>query len=697
MQHIPNQPIQQDNLTSITRRRLLNFLVLGTFTLLAKDLLYPASAMASGEESKTDISLIEKYHIFVPYTKARMGGKETFILRSGDFCTVSIPSHTEDNKEIILKGKGQQGNDITVVIHTLYDRQIRIADQVYQEIDKNTAFIQDSSKAKCKFVYEEVEDGQYIKDLIALDLLDYIISTSKLDSKIQQCYEIASTNSRLLGIQQAIELALSESNLTGSEQKLLWGTYASVRASEPVPNFKALTELDTIVANSTLPIAIKQTYSLASATSRALTVDVIIIELINNNKKLSSEDQKNYLLTYQQVRDGKPISDEATLKSLDSFIEKSDILETAKFVYSLARKQASDNQEELVQKIDSYSQDAEDLKNQVDSARRQGAAIVPQATRMLTAAGAEAATGVSISTLSGAAATNATLAFLGGGSVASGGLGMLGGLAVATGGAALIGAAGLLSIVLVSQMDREDLTNLGIAVSTGTLAGAATVFAAWSAASALGVAGTLSGAAAISATISALGGLSIMTGGAALIASGTAFLIWSFLESGKKRDQGILRQLETRIYTLTEDPQPGSLGEFLQKNLQEKYYIEESFSAPYIPLDKLSNALSTWLSIQPNEKIVAMVDSSIFNDAKAGIAFTDQRIIWKAILSSTNSMKYDDLKNFFNLELGEMLSDNQHRQDLLQVEDLAKILSDESDKNAWVNLLREISQKYSSV
>ncbi len=40
-------------------------------------------------------------------------------------------------------------------------------------------------------------------------------------------------------------------------------------------------------------------------------------------------------------------------------------------------------------------------------------------------------------------------------------------------------------------MDSEDRKNLGIAISTGTIAGAATVLGAWTAASALGVAGTI--------------------------------------------------------------------------------------------------------------------------------------------------------------------------------------------------------------
>ncbi|MEP0811610.1 hypothetical protein [Coleofasciculus sp. FACHB-SPT9] len=662
----------QLSISTLSRRYFLSYLALGTFGLMAKDLLYPASAMADSKEAGKYISIVEKYHIFVPYTTAKKGGKETFTLRSGETCSVEIIPQTEENQEIIIKGRGQKGKDITVVFHTLYDQELRLADQIYQEIDKNTQFLEESSKKKCKFVYENVEEANYIKDLIALDFLDYVIYSSKLDNKIQQRYQLASTNSRLLEIKQAIESTLAESELTETEKKLIVGTYAYVRAEEPVPDFKALTDLDSIVASSSLPLEIKRIYSIASAKSRALTVDLILIKEINDTKKLTFEQKVNYLSIYQAVRDGKKTTDEATLNSLDSFIHNADIPDNAKVVYLLARSQNLDNLENFTQTVDAFVEDADEFRHKLERAKNQGAAIVPQATKVLTTIGAETATGVSIGSLSGAAATNATLAVLGGGSVAAGGLGMLGGLAVATGGAALIGAAGMLSIALVSEMDSEDQKNLGIAIGTGTIAGATTVLAAWTAASALGVTGTLSGAAAITTTISALGGLSAITGGAALVASGTAFLIWSFLKGQKKRDQAVLRQLETRTYTLTEDPLPGSLGEFLQKNVQ-KYNFEEGFSAPNMPLDKLSNALSTWLSVNREEKVIALIDNSIWHDAKEGIVFTERRLIWK-----NKSIEYEDLARFVKTEtaLVSLLSQEKQKQELSKLKKVVDILSD---------------------
>lgn len=663
------------NISPLNRRSFLSYVALGTLGLLTKDLLDPASAMADSEGLGKNFSTLENYHIFVPYTIARNGGKETFTLRSGEPCQVVIPSKTQDSQQITIKGRGQDGKDITVVLHTLYDRQIRIADQVYQEIDKNTQFLKEASKAKCKFVYEQIEDGEYIDDVSALDLLDYVISSSKLDKKIKERYEIASNNSRLLGTEQAIEMALTQSKLTETEKKLIRGTFASVRAGEPVPDFKALTDIDSIVAASALPLEMKQYYLSASTKIAALTVDFILVKLIEENQKLTPAQPKKYLSTYQQVRAGKTVEDATALKSLDSFISNAEIPENAKVVYSIARKQNLDNQVASGEKADAFVPTDQEFKKLMDDAKKRGAAIVPVVNKLLSMFGVETATGVTISSLSGAAATNATLAVLGGGSVAAGGLGMLGGLAVVTGGAALIGAAGVLSIALVSEMDSEDQKNLGIAIGTGTVAGTATILAAWTAATALEVAGTLSGAAAITATISALGGLGLITGGTAAVAGGTAIVIWSVFKSRKTRDSSDLHQLETRTYTYTEEIIPGYLGEFfLQKDEIPKYGIKDGFSAPNIPLDKLSNALSKWLSVDSAEKVIALIDTSDFWGS-SGVVFTEERLLW-----TNNSSEYKDLARYFKTEtkLASILSDDKHNQDLSRLRKILDILSDEN-------------------
>ncbi|HEY9810928.1 MAG TPA: hypothetical protein V6D13_16490 [Halomicronema sp.] len=663
----------KQSISAINRRHFLSFVALGTFSLLTKDLLYPASAQADIGKLPNKTDTLETYHIYTPYTTAKKGANETFLLRSGDICTVKIPSKTQDNQEITIAKQGENAQDIRVVIHTLYDRNIRLGEKIYQEID-STQFIKNSTKNKSKQAYEQVEEAEDIDDLIALDLLDYVISSSKLDPDIKQRYQLASTNSRLLAIEQTLETALGKSQLSETEKKQIRGTFAYVRAGEPVPDFKALTDIDSIVTNSALPLEIKNSYSLASATSRGLTVDFILVKEITENQQLTDEERQNYLSIYTQVRDGKKVEDETNLKSLDSFIEKAKIPQNAKTVYFIAR------QEKILEKKGNFTETLIALKNsfqnvedQVTDVTKKGASLVPNLTKILTAVGAETATGVTISSLSGGAATNATLAFLGGGSVASGGLGMLGGLAVATGGAALIGAAGIVSLALVSQMDNEDKKNLGVAIGTGTIAGAASVLAAWTAASAFGVAGTLSGAAALTTTIAALGGLGIITGGASLVASGTAFAIWSFLKAGKTRDQSSLHQLEARTYTYTEETIKGDFAAFISQNLNKEEYTENNiFLAPCIPLDKFSNALSGWLNISPEEKVVALIDTSIAF-LKGGIVFTESRLHW-----TNDFMDYQDLGRFVNTEtnITSLLSDATQKKNLSNLTNVIDILSE---------------------
>lgn len=62
---------------------------------------------------------------------------------------MKIPAKIEDNQEMTIKGAGFDGKDITLVLHTLYDKQTRIDDKIYQEIDKIKFILPGSSPAKC--------------------------------------------------------------------------------------------------------------------------------------------------------------------------------------------------------------------------------------------------------------------------------------------------------------------------------------------------------------------------------------------------------------------------------------------------------------------------------------------------------------------------------------------------------------------
>jgi hypothetical protein len=640
-------------------------------------------------DSSVNLNIKERYRIFVPNITVIRGGQATVVLRSGENCTINIPRRVADQREFTVKGKGLQGNDIVIVTHTLYEPLNKIYETIDHEIE-SAPFIQKASQENCREAYFQITEGQYFDDLATLELLDYLIYSSKLDATIKQRYEVASQNSRLVAIEEAIEKVLANSELNQHQKQVIRGTHQYVRAGDPVPNFDNLTDLAAIIAGAELSPGLKQYYLQAIANAKAVTADFILVQLIadpQQSPQLTEEQRTKYLNVYQQVRDGQKVSDPETLNGLDQLIANSNILETCKLLYLLAQdrffEDAGSAQEdfgELRQVANKVKQTSAAIQEDVEELRvankvtRNGAAIVPNATKALSVLGVEAGTGVTISSLSGAAATNATLAALGGGSIATGGLGMLGGLAVATGGAALIGAAGLLSIALVSQMDGEDLRNLGVAGLTGTLAGAAAVFVAWTGASALGIAGTLSGAAAITTTISALGGLSFLTGGASLVAFVTSYVVWSVLNGKKKqdnnsvltmntkRDNNILHQLESRLYTFIEEPSvDDSLFAFLKTKLpQDNSYGAEVFFAPNIPLDKLTAALTRWIKVGREEKVLSFVDTTKSHNGKEGIFFTNQRIVWQGSVSSW-SVSYPDLDIYTARKIAEGLLNQEQK------------------------------------
>jgi hypothetical protein len=364
---------------------------------------------------------------------------------------------------------------------------------------------------------------------------------------------------------------------------------------------------------------------------------------------------------------GQKVEDQYTLGSLDSLVYFSNIASECKAIYKLARNQFYKQSEGSVEA---------DFRQYLDSgkkATRLASNLVPTMTQIFGATGVTAGTGTAIGSLSGAAATNATLAALGGGSVAAGGLGMLGGLAIATGGSALAGAAVLVSISLVADMDGTELKNLGIAATTGTVASAATIGAAWAAVSTFGAAGSLSGAAAMSTAMAAMGGVGVMTGGAALVAFGVGLGVWQFLK-GKDAMPKLIRQTEPFLYTVmaaSENPLLAMFNQYLSSYREE---FNEAYVAPDIPIDKLANVLSNFAAVERDEKILAVVDMSLMNSGKGGIAFTNQGIWWK-YLSSPQSVQYSDPEYLFKIKhLPEPISQDEEH----QIYDLALKLGMES-------------------
>ena len=151
-----------------------------------------------------------------------------------------------------------------------------------------------------------------------------------------------------------------------------------------------------------------------------------------------------------------------------------------------------------------------------------------------------------------------------------------------------------------------------------------------------------------------------------------------------------MKELEARSYTLTEVPPSESLARFVAESIptNTKYGFREAFSAPLIPLDKLSKALSSWVSINSGEKILGLIDTSIWDDSKIGLVFTNQRIIWRKVWSDPNFISYQDLNNIFSLE-SRFLTKHQ----IEKLSDLRTILGD--SYSDFDNLLVSIAEDYS--
>jgi len=291
------------------RRQFISLLSLATLGLLAEDLIL--SATASANDDNPNLVVAEKYHIFVPYKTARYGGKQIVALRTGESIQIDISQNLGDGHQIEVDGISSEKKKIYIICHTLYDNG-SLGTRAIETIESRQFLLGEITKDKCKRVYHELEEGKYITSIADLELLDSVIESSNLSDTIKRRYSIASENSRLLGI----ENILDKSDSSSKDSKLLKATYQFVRAGEPVPNFKALTKLDALIQGSSLPNGIKQYYAFASARSRAVTVDVSIVEFIKNDLLVSTDFQQKYLEIYQLIRDGKPVKDVETLAYL---------------------------------------------------------------------------------------------------------------------------------------------------------------------------------------------------------------------------------------------------------------------------------------------------------------------------------------------------------------------------------------------
>ncbi|MFM7406638.1 MAG: hypothetical protein ACKO3K_08250 [Cuspidothrix sp.] len=378
----------------------------------------------------------ELQHIFLAYETAKQGGIQQVTSRSGKEYEVKIPANCLEETKLCLKRRNLQQNnignllekynsvkgafskiydqfsqqyianditrknavyvddknDLIIIVHTLFDNSINIEKIIY-ELMKN-ADIKSTSKERCFKAYQLISNAKSIDDLPALNLLDFIVSSSQVNSSVSQRYKIASNSSRLFKIEQCIENALTASNLNQKEKQFIRGTYQCIRAAEKIAEFKILEQLDTIIQNSLLPDEFKQIYFHSSFTTRAMTVDMFIINLIDNcSSVIGSISKSEILSTYTILRDDKKVSEPANLKLLDSLILNSQIPEDCKVIYKLMSETVSNQNEK---KDDNIFAKIKTVRDSVQKAT----AIVPTTTKIASNMGMKAGTGVAISALS---------------------------------------------------------------------------------------------------------------------------------------------------------------------------------------------------------------------------------------------------------------------------------------------------------
>ncbi|VXD22785.1 conserved hypothetical protein [Planktothrix serta PCC 8927] len=409
---------------------------------------------ADGEEplsnsNAPDWSLDELYHIFVAYQTAYQGGSQTVTLKSGKTYTVRIPPNRTEGENLRLKGAGIQGNDAFLVLHSFYNSEVNLDRQVNRLI--NQAPVYEQTKIRCLEAYNRLNNVQATQDFMALDLLDYLVLTSKLYSDMGQRYIIASHHSRSLTLEQCLGKALETSDLDLDEKIRLKGIYQYVRSGEPVSDLEALTKIDAIILNSSLKPDLKKYYLRGSVTSRVLTLDILIINTIYNQSLLSEADKKRYAKTYIQLREGQTVVDTLTLVALDEWMIKAEIPAIGKVIYQLIRQSNSA------------------LNNEFDSDDYLEAFKIIQETLQSILNNTQDYPATGIQTIDIAEVKIDRLAEKCYNSVARGGLGLLSGNMIIKGAVSLVEMTAKVAIAQVAQGSIPDKIKLGIPAVSETV------------------------------------------------------------------------------------------------------------------------------------------------------------------------------------------------------------------------------------
>ncbi|MGB3508779.1 MAG: hypothetical protein WBA93_05965 [Microcoleaceae cyanobacterium] len=457
----------------------------------------------SWQEIENDLEQEEIYHIFVGYQTASQGGTQKVTLKSGKSYNVTIRPNSTEGSTLRLKKCGLQGNDVFLILHTFYNPEFNLDRRMNSLVVHSSIY--ERSKTRCLEAYNRINAGLYSYDRAALNLLDFIVELSNIDSIIGLRYRIASENSRWIGIDKSLEQVLESANLMEVEKYKLKGIYQYIKAGEPLPSFDNFRRLDAIILNSDIAPELKDKYLLASATSMALRIDMLIVNLIYSNPEINDSKRRKYLSVYQQIREGGTVADSVILESLDAVIFQAEIPRICKVVYQLLRDKYFESElevdEEEFYTVFSKFKKAEQFVKQAEN----------QAKITNSFGNIAIQTGMLIERANDA--------------VVSGGVGVLAGVKVLKGGEALIGAVGLVAIASTLEMSTQEKIKLGITEE-----------------------GNFSGAVAYSGIMNAINQVSWVIGDGGERKLEQKLDILGMFKSNKDRKQN-LQELETKLYS----------------------------------------------------------------------------------------------------------------------------------------------------
>ena len=460
----------------------------------------------SSPEIDNDLEQEEIYHIFVANQVASQGSTQKVTLKSGKSYNVTIRTNSTEGSTLRLKKCGLQGNDAFLVLHTFYNPEFNLDRRMNNLVVHGSIY--ERSKTRCLEAYNRINAGLYVYDLAALNLLDFFVNSSNIDSLIGLRYTIASENSRWIGIDKSLEEVLEFANLSDAKKDQIKSIYQYIKAADPLPKLDDFQQLNVMILNSAIASELKDKYLLASATSTGLRIDMLIIDLIYNSSEINDNQRRKYLSLYQKIKEGAKVRDNFISESLDAIIIQAKIPRICKIVYQLLRERYFEIELEL-ERLD------QEEFYLVFSKFKKVEQFVKQAenpTKTTNSFG-------NIAIQKGMLIEEADDA------VVSGGVGVLAGVKVLKGGEALIGAVSLVAIASTLEMSTQEKIKLGITEE-----------------------GNFSGAVAYSGIMNAINQISWRIGDSGERKLEQKLDIFGMLKGSQDKKQ-ILQELETKLYS----------------------------------------------------------------------------------------------------------------------------------------------------